>query len=73
MNKRAIIIGAGIVALIVGAALLTAPTQPDRYIWIISHRALDVSTGRVIDDRTLNAVNEDNVSQRTATKAADKK
>jgi hypothetical protein len=70
MNKRAIIIGAGIIALIVGAAILTAPAQPDRYIWIIGHRALDVSTGRVIDDRTLNAVNDNNLSQRTATKAA---
>jgi hypothetical protein len=72
MNKRAIIIGAGIVALIIGAAILTAPAQPDRYIWIIDHRALDVSTGRVIDDRTLNAVNDNDVSQRRVTTATDK-
>lgn len=53
MNKRAIIIAGAIAALIIGAAILTAPTQPDQYIWIVGHRALDVSTGRVIDDRTI--------------------
>jgi hypothetical protein len=68
MNKLAIIVGAGIVALIIAAAILTAPAQPDRYIWIVDHRVLDVSTGRVIDDRTINAVND---SQRRATKATD--
>jgi hypothetical protein len=52
-RNRAIIIGAVLVAVVIGAAILTAPASPDRYVWIIPHRVLDVSIGRVVDDRTL--------------------
>jgi hypothetical protein len=52
-GNRAIIIGAVLVAVVIGAAILTAPAFPERYIWIVGHRVLDVSTGRVVDDRTL--------------------
>jgi hypothetical protein len=52
-GSRAIIIGVVLVAVVIGAAILTAPASPDRYVWIIGHRVLDVSTGRVVDARTL--------------------
>ena len=36
-GNRAIIIGAILVAVVIGAAILTAPGSPDPYIWIMGH------------------------------------
>lgn len=52
-GNRAITVGAVLVGVVIGAAILTAPASSDRFVWIIGHRVLDVSTGRVVDDRTV--------------------